>query len=95
MQDCRPISTPMEPGMGNLLLPSTKEADKKIVTWYQSVVGSLMWSAIHTRPDLAYSVGVLSRYCSNPGKLYCDLIQRVLRYVAGTLDLGLVFQKDS
>ncbi len=90
-QDCRPIFTPMEPGMGNLLLPSTKEVDKKTVTWYQSVVGSLMWPAMLTRPDLAYSVGVLSRYCSNPGKLHCVLIQRVLRYVVGTLDLGLVF----
>lgn len=95
LQDCKPVSTPMEPGIGNLLLPSEEQADKETIKWYQSIVGSLMWPAIHTRPDLAYSVGVLSRYCSNPGKLHCNLLQRVLRYVAGTLNLGLVFRKDS
>ncbi len=34
IQDCRSISTPMEPRMCNLVLPSTKEADKKTITWY-------------------------------------------------------------
>ena len=95
MQDCRPNSTHIELGMGNLLLPSTKEAEKKTVTWYQSIICFLIWPAIYTRPDLSYSMGVLSRYCSNPGKLQSDLIQRVLRYVAGTFDLGLVFRNDS
>ncbi len=56
MQDCKPIFNPMELEIGNLLLPSTKEADKKTVTWYQSIIGSLIWPAIHTRPDLAYSL---------------------------------------
>ncbi len=86
MQDCRSISTQMEPKMGNFSLSSTKKANKKTVTWYQSVVDSLIWPAIHTRLDLSYSVGVLSRYCSNLGKLHFDLIQRVLRYVSGTLN---------
>ena len=95
MQDCRPISTQIEPGIGNFLFQSTKGADKKTVTWYQSVLGSPIRPSIYTRLDLAYSAVVLSRYCSNPGKLHCDLVQRVLRYVAGTPDLGLVFRKDS
>ncbi len=53
-----------------------------------------MWQAIHTRPDLASSFEILSQYCSNPGKLHCNLISRFLRYVAGTLYLGLMFCKD-
>ncbi len=54
-----------------------------------------MWPAIHTRPDVAYSVRVFSRYCSNWEKLYCDLIPRGLIYVGGTVDLGLMFRKNS
>ena len=93
MLDSRPISTPMDQGAGNTLMPSEDQADKDTITWYQSVVGSLMWPAMHTRPDIAYSVGVLSRYCSNPSPLHCKYLQRIMRYVAGTLDLGLVFKR--
>ncbi len=95
MLHSRPISTPMDPGTGNTLKPSEDQADKETITWYQSVVGSLMWPAIHTRPDIAYAVGVLSRYCSNPSPLHCKYLQRVMRYLAGTLDIGLVFRRDT
>lgn len=76
-------------------MPSEDQADKETISWYQSVVGSLMWPAIHTRPDIAYAVGVLSRYCSNPGPFHCKYLQRVMRYLLGTLDIGLVFRKDT
>ena len=95
MQDCRPVSTPMEPGTGNLLFPSDQQADKETIIWYQSVIGFLMWAAIYIRPDLAYSVGVISRYCSNLEKFHCDLLQHILKYVAGSLLLGIVFRKHS
>lgn len=95
MLDSRPVSTPMEPGIGNTLTPSEDQADKETITWYQSVVGSLMWPAIHTRPDIAYAVGVLSRYCSNPSSLHCKYLQRIMRYLAGTLDVGLVFRRNT
>ena len=95
MLDCRPISTPMDPGAGNTLMPSEDQDDKKTITCYQSVVGPLMWPAMHTRPDIAYTVGVLSRYCSNPGPLHCKYLQRIMRYISSTLDTGLVFRKDT
>jgi hypothetical protein len=54
-----------------------------------------MWPAVHTRPDLAYSVKVLSRYAHNPSQIHCALIKRVLRYVAETLNVELKFSKKS
>lgn len=54
-----------------------------------------MWLAIHTRPDIAYAVGVLSRYCSEPSPLHCKYLPPIMRYLAGTLDPGLVFRRDS
>ena len=95
MLDSRPISTPIDPATGNTFMPSEDQADKDTITWYQSVVGSLMWPAMHTRPDIAYSVGVLSRYCSNPSPLHCKYLQRIMRYLAGTLNLGQVFKRDT
>ena len=79
MLDSRPISTPMDPGVGNTHTPSGDQADKDMITWYQLVVGSLMWAAVHTRPDIAYAVGVLSQYCSNPSTHHCKYLQRVIR----------------
>lgn len=95
MLNSTPISTPMDPGAGNTIMPSEDQADKETITWYQSVVGSLMWPAMHTRPDIAYAVGVLSRYCSNPGPLHCKYLQRIMRYLASTLDVGLVFRGNT
>jgi hypothetical protein len=38
---------------------------------YASVVGSLMYAMVCTRPDIAHTMGVLSRYMSKPGKEHC------------------------
>ena len=54
-----------------------------------------MWSAVYTPPDIAYSVRVLSCYCSNPGPTYCNLVVQVFRYLFATLGLGITFTANS
>ena len=54
-----------------------------------------MWPAMHICPDIAYAVGVLSRYCSNPDPLHCKYLQHIMRYISSTLNTGLVFRKDT
>ena len=54
-----------------------------------------MWPAVHTCPDIAYAMGVLSRYCSNPGPTYCNLVIQIFKYLSGTLDLGITLTADS
>ena len=58
---------------------------------YASVVGSFMYAAQGTRPDLAYVVGVLGRYSANPKLHHWQMVKRVLRYLKGTQDLELRF----
>ncbi len=94
MTDCKPSSIAMNPGVANSLLPSEHQADRTTIKWYQSAIGSLMWPAVHTRPDISYSVGVLSRYCANPGPIYCNLEMQIFRYLAGTLELGITFKSN-
>ncbi len=60
MSECKPASISIDPRVANTLLPYDGNADKKIIKWYQSAIGSLMWPAVHTCPDIAYLVGVLS-----------------------------------
>ena len=58
---------------------------------YRKLVGELLYLACTTRPDLSHSVGVLSRFVENPGKKHWEACKRVLRYLAGTRDVGLTF----
>ena len=50
-----------------------------------------MYAMSCTRPDIAFAVGMLSRFTSNPGKLHWDAVQRFMRYLKGTTSLGLFY----
>ena len=77
MANCNPERTPM----GNdIQLPVLNKAEVDI-TEYQRCIGSLMYLMICTRPDIAYSVGVLSRHVSCSGKAHMQAVKRVFRYL--------------
>ena len=58
---------------------------------YESVVGSLMYLMVCTRPDLAYAMSIVSRYMSNPGKRHWEAVKWILRYLKGTVGTCLLF----
>ncbi|KAL0307710.1 UNVERIFIED_CONTAM: Retrovirus-related Pol polyprotein from transposon TNT 1-94, partial [Sesamum angustifolium] len=59
---------------------------------YASVVGSLMYVQVCTRPDIAFAVGMLGRYQSNPGIEHWKAAKKVMRYLQGTKDLQLIYK---
>ncbi|XP_047312879.1 secreted RxLR effector protein 161-like [Impatiens glandulifera] len=61
---------------------------------YASAVGSLMYAQVCTRPDLAYIVGMLGRYLSNPGMDHWVTVKRVMRYLKRTKDYMLTYKKS-
>ena len=63
-------------------------------TQYQSMVGSLLYAAIATRPDIAQAVGVVSKFCASPTEAHLTAAKRILRYLKGTADLGLKYEKS-
>ena len=48
---------------------------------------------VYTRPDIAYVVSLLSRYMSNPGRDRWEALKWILRYLKGTTDFGLIYQR--
>jgi len=66
MRDCASVATPMEASVPNSVLPSTEQADDDTIYWYGALVGSLIYAMVTTRPDIAFALSVVSRYCSNP-----------------------------
>jgi transposase InsO family protein len=72
--------------------PTTPSAIAEMKDYpYQSLIGTLMYAMLGTRPDIAFAVGALSKYSSNPGKVHWNEAVHVLRYLGGTKDLALVF----
>ena len=51
---------------------------------YRQAIGSLMYAAVATRPDIAFAVSTLSQFLENPGEAHWDAVKRVFRYLAGT-----------
>lgn len=62
---------------------------------YASMVGSVMYTMVCSRPDLAYAVSMISRYMSCPGKPHWQAIKWLFQYLAGTRSLGLVYGGNS
>ncbi|GJY00918.1 retrovirus-related pol polyprotein from transposon TNT 1-94, partial [Tanacetum coccineum] len=58
---------------------------------YANAVGSLMYLMVCTRPDIAYAVSVVSRYLTNPGKNHWEAVKWILKYLRGTVNVGLVY----
>jgi transposase InsO family protein len=80
-----PVSTPMNPG---IRLVDTEEAQEDETT-YRSLIGSLMYLMLCTRPDIAFAVGVLSKFSSNPKKSHMLAARHLLRYINKTATLSL------
>jgi hypothetical protein len=59
---------------------------------YSSIVGSLMYAMVYTRPYIAHAVGVVSRYMNNPGKEHWEAVKGILGYLRGTATHALCFE---
>ena len=67
------------------------DAPAKDAQRYMELVGTLLYAAICTRPDIARAVMVLTRHMKEPLRRHEYAAERVLRYLAGTKEVGLVF----
>ncbi|GMI87317.1 cysteine-rich RLK (RECEPTOR-like protein kinase) 8 [Hibiscus trionum] len=61
---------------------------------FRSLVGGLIYLT-HTRPDIAYSIGVISRFMQCPSRDHFGAAKRVMHYIAGTMEYGIWYSKVS
>ena len=80
MEECHDALSSMDP---NVRLNNTSCEDRPVSDRkkYLSMVGSLMYAAVGTRPDLSYCVTALSRYNSTPLQMHLMAAKRALRYL--------------
>jgi hypothetical protein len=85
MGDCNPVLTPVDTN-GKLGTDSGPPVDDP--TLYRSLAGALQYLTF-TRPDLSYAVQQVCMHMHDPRVSHFNALKRILRYVKGTLDMGL------
>ncbi len=94
MSECKPVKTPLPRDCNLSLMDSPEEVDPRVQSEYRAIVGSLMYLYQWTRPDLGFAVAFLSRYLHKPGEKHLQAAKHVLRYLQGTIGLGIRYTRD-
>jgi len=90
MEGCNSCHVPME---NKLKLSKEDKSPPVDATKYRSVIGSLRY-LVNTRPDIAYSVGIVSRHMEKPRASHWAAVKQILRYIAGTLSYGVRYTRS-
>lgn len=74
----------------------TKDESGRTVdaTMYRSIIGGLRY-LVNTSLDIAFSVGIVSRYMERPTTLHLSEFKRILSYIKGTVQYGLIYAQNS
>ncbi|CAL2233592.1 unnamed protein product [Prunus armeniaca] len=90
MQGCAGSDVPISKGnkFNTNQAPKTDQGKREMADKpYASLVGSLMYAQVCTRPDISFTVSVSGRFQSNPGQAYWTDGKRVMRYLQRTTEL--------
>lgn len=89
MKECKNIYTPAEPN--SKLFKNEEDNNEKFP--YRELVGSLLWIARTTRPDIMYAVNQCGKFANNYNTTHVTALKRILQYLKTTLDYKLIFTK--
>lgn len=97
MEKCNPLSTPLEQNLNiaEIELEAKNTKSTEIDKPYRELVGSLIYLANATRPDIAFAANLLSRFCTSPKLLHWKIAKRVLRYLNGTMEYHISYTKEN
>ena len=94
LTNAKPVSTPMDPSAQYSVdqCPSTPNQTAQMGRVpYIEALGSILWPAVVSRPDIAYAVGILSQFVQNPALVHWDALKQVIIYLGTTKNHWLTF----
>ncbi|UYV75442.1 hypothetical protein LAZ67_13000282, partial [Cordylochernes scorpioides] len=96
MKEAKPISTPMDSNSKLTKISSIESENEPVKkVEYQSLIGSLIYLSVSTRPDIAYAVSALGQFSNDPRRQHWNAAKRVLRYLKGTSCLRITYRKSN
>lgn len=94
LTDCLQRTIPADP-FTHLRRNTTTSESQEMEFPFREAVGSLMFAAICTRPDISFAVGQVAQFCNNPSRVHWEATKRILAYLKGTMDHGIVYRQVS
>jgi hypothetical protein len=91
MLDCNPVSTPCQSGMIFTKKDCPEIADPQSCTDFRRLIALANFLSCWTRPDITFAVNKLCKYMSNPGAVHWQALKHLLRYLKGTVNIGLFY----
>ena len=93
MENVKSVRQPLPPGID--LVTNTSQCSPNFRTEYQQLIGTLLYIALGSRPDIGYAVTKLSQFSSNPSNVHLHGAKHVLRYLAHTASYKITYQGGS
>ena len=96
LDNVTPRNTPLPVGItldGNMSPKTDSERAEMKDKPYRSVLRSVMWGQLATRPDLSFSVSLLARFQADPGIEHWRALLHVIGYIKNTIDYGLTYSR--
>lgn len=90
MKESNAVNTPLDPN-AKLVKPTEPATEEETKLPYRELVGALTYLSVATRPDISYAVSYLGQFNSCYRRSHWTAAKRVLRYLKGTADLGIVY----
>ncbi|KFK25001.1 hypothetical protein AALP_AA8G053500, partial [Arabis alpina] len=91
VDQCKEAKTPMST---TAKLSQDSEGIDVNVKLYRGMIGSLLYLTA-SRPDSSLSVGICARYQAKPKQSHLEVVKRIIKYVRGTVNLGIWYSKGS
>lgn len=92
MLTCKKVAMPADP---NQVLCKRDGDDRDTTYPYRQAVGSLMYLAVATRPDITFILGCVSRFLEKPSSIHVNAVKRIFRYISGTADHGILYNANN
>ncbi|KAF8783371.1 Retrovirus-related Pol polyprotein like [Argiope bruennichi] len=92
MHESHPVATPLDCNSSLNKFTNSNVDMRKIP--FQAAVGSLLYAAQATRPDISFAVNLMCQFCNSPSKTHWIAIKRIMRYLRGTTGATLSYTKD-
>ena len=91
LDQCKPVKYPLDHVYEKLEEPCS--CTKEDYDLFNKMIGELQHLSNHTRPDITFAVNHLAKFLQNPGPQHVTAARHVWKYIKGTIETGLVFQK--
>lgn len=92
--DCNSVSTPLDVGLVKEVMEKPNDQSTAENVPYREAIGSLLYLATISRPDISFAVNLLSRFCAQPNDIHWTMVKRVFKYLKGTMNCGIFFNGD-